>query len=122
MADASLIWTASGLTTATLTASSKAEESILVGVSGALRRDVGLQIDHSFRRWLIGTLKFGYGFDDYVGLGRDDRRASAGAALTYRVSREVSMKGEVREDWLRSNAAGVDYTATTFLIGLKLQR
>ena len=122
VADASLVWTVSGLTTATLTATSRAEESTLPGVSGALRRDVGVQIDHAFRRWLIGTLKFGYGQDDYVGLGRNDTRASLGAALLYKVNREVGVKGEYRYEWLASNVPGVDYDANIFLLGLKFQR
>ena len=58
--DGSLAWQATGLTTATLTASSRAEETILAGVSGAFRRDVGVTVDHAFRRWLIGTVKLGY--------------------------------------------------------------
>jgi hypothetical protein len=122
VADAALIWAATGLTTATLTASSRAEESILPGVSGALRRDGNLQIDHAFRRWLIGTFKVGYGFDQYVGLGREDKRTSLGFALTYKVNREIQLKGEVRQDWLRSNVTGVDYDATAFLFGVRLQR
>jgi hypothetical protein len=122
VADASLVWAATGLTTATLTANSRAEETILTGVSGALRRDVGLQIDHAFRRWLIGTVKVGYGFDQYVGLDREDKRLSLGAALTYKFNRELSLKGEFRQDWRRSNATGVDYNASMFLLGMRLQR
>jgi hypothetical protein len=120
--DASLVWAATGLTTATLTANSRAEESTVAGVSGALRRDVALQIDHAFRRWLIGTLKFGYGYDQYIGNGRDDVRTSLGAAITYKLNREFSLKGEYRYDQLRSNAANVDYDANVFLLGLKMQR
>lgn len=87
--DASLVWVATGLTTATFTANSRADESVVAGVSGALRRDVGLQIDHAFRRWLIGTVKVGYGQDDYVGLDRLDQRTSLGAMITYKLSREL---------------------------------
>ncbi len=120
--DGSLIWVATGLTTATFTARSSADESILAGVSGALRRDVGLQVDHAFRRWLVGTFKVGAGFDEYVGLGRSDRRTSLGAALTYKFSREFWLKGEVRQDWLKSNLPNTDNSATTFLLGVRLQR
>jgi hypothetical protein len=122
VADASLVYAATGLTTATLTASSRAEEVVVAGVSGALRRDVGLQIDHAFRRWLIGTLRFGYGLDDYVGLDRTDNRTSLGAAITYKLNRFMSVKGEYRHDTLRSNVSGVDYSANVFLVGMKLQR
>jgi hypothetical protein len=122
VADASLVWAATGLTTATLTASSRAEESAVAGVSGALRRDAALQVDHAFRRWLIGTVKAGYGTDDYVGSVRQDTRTSLGAALAYKVNRELALKGEVRQEWMHSNVSGVDYAASIFMLGLKLQR
>ena len=72
-------------------------------------------------------MKAGYGFDDYVGasngsLERKDTRASLGTALTYKFNRELSIKGEYRYDQLHSNSPGVNYNASAFLVGLKLQR
>ena len=75
-------------------------------------------------------LKAGYGFDEYVsdpctctnGMAREDKRMSLGSALTYKFNRDLWLKGEYRYDQLRSNAAGVNYNASVFLIGLKLQR
>lgn len=120
--DASLIYYATPLTTLKLTANSRVDESVLPGVSGAFIRDVGLQIDHSFRRWLIGTLKLGYGQDDYEGSPRVDDRYSVSTALTYKITREVHLKGEYRREWLRSNVDGVDYTANIAMVGLRFQR
>jgi hypothetical protein len=120
--DASLVYTATPLTTATFTAKSTVDESTMTGVSGILRRDGSVQVDHSFRRWLIGTAKLGYGTDDYQGLGRLDQRYTASVGATYKLSREVQFKGEFRQEWLRSNVPGQDYTASVFLFGLRLQR
>jgi hypothetical protein len=128
--DASVIWRATGLTTATLTAASRAEETVLAGVSGVLRRDVGIQIDHALRRWLIWTVKAGYGTDDYVGdpcacngfIERKDKRVSLGSAITYKLNREVSLKAEYLYDQRDSNVDGGSYRANVFLLGLKLQR
>jgi hypothetical protein len=144
--DASLVWTANSLTTVKLTASSSVGESTLAGVSGVFYRDVGLQVDHAFRRWLIGSVKLGFGLDSYLGSGvsgggtttmlcgcvvstpggtvpdREDKRYSAGLGLTYKLNRFVQVKGEFRQDWLRSNVAGNDYTASIFMLGLRLQR
>ena len=130
VADASLIWNATGLTTVTLIASSKGEETVVQGVSGALRRDIGVQVDHALRRWLIWTVRAGYGIDDYVSnpcdcngfLERKDTRASLGTALTYKFNREFSLKGEYRYDQLQSNLPGPSYHANIFMVGLKLQR
>ena len=119
--DASLIWTASALTTVKLSGSSAVGESTVPGVSGVLYRDVGLQVDHAFRRWLIGTVKVGFGQDDYVGMDRLDNRYSAGLGLTYKLNRNAQIKGEVRQEWLRSNVSGNNYNATVFLLGVRLQ-
>ena len=81
-----------------------------------------MQVDHAFRRWLVGTFRVGVGFDDYVGLDRNDKRTSIGAALTYKFSREFWVKGEVRQDWLKSTQPNVDNNATTFLLGVRLMR
>ncbi|MGH6682618.1 MAG: outer membrane beta-barrel protein [Pseudolabrys sp.] len=120
--NASLIWTADALTTVKFTGTSVVAETIIPGVSGELSRDAGLQLDHSFRRWLVGTLKAGFGLDDYVGLDRQDKRYSAGVGLTYKLNRSVQIKGEFQQYWLRSNVAGADYTSSVFLLGVRFQR
>ena len=117
-----MIWTASALTTAKLSAASSVGESTVPGVSGQLSRDIGLQVDHSFRRWLIGTIKIGFGLDDYVGMDREDKRYSAGVGLTYKLNRSVQIKGEFQQNWLHSNVAGTDYTSSVFLLGIRFQR
>ncbi len=123
VADASLVWLASALTTVTLTAKSATDESIVADVSGVFRRDVALQVDHAFRRWLIGTVRGGAGLDTYesTGSSRQDQRFFVAAAIVYKLSREWQLKGEVRRDWLNSNTTGVDYTADTFLAGVRWQ-
>jgi hypothetical protein len=120
--NASLIYSMTPLTTVTAIATSTVNEVIVPGVSGDLSRDFGLQIDHAFRRWLIGTAKAGYGIDNYVGLDRIDQRMYASIALTYKLTRELQAKAEVRRDWVVSNVPGVDYVANQFLLGLRAQR
>jgi hypothetical protein len=122
MFDASLVYAMTPLTIVTATAKSSVNEVIVNGVSGDLSRDLGLQIDHAFRRWLIGTAKFGYGTDDYVGLERQDQRFFASFALVYKLTRELQLKGEVRRDWLVSSVPGVDYAANQILLGVRMQR
>src|SRR5262249_46308426 len=122
IASSSLVWTATGLTSVKLTATSSADESTVPGVSGLFRRDVGIEVNHAFRRWLLGTLKVGWGLDEYVGLDREDKRYAASVGLVCKLSPQMQLKGELREVWLRSNVSGVDYTATVLLVGLRLQR
>jgi hypothetical protein len=120
--DSSLTWLPSALTAIKLTAATTVDESTLAGVAGVFRRDVGIQVDHAFRRWLIATLKFTHGFDDYVGSTRADDRYALSALVTYKLNREWQLKAEYRREWLRSNTAGADYTADVVLFGLRLQR
>lgn len=120
--DGSLIWTASALTTVKLTASTQVGESTNPGVSGVLYRDIGLQVDHAFRSWLIGSLKAGFGLDDYVGSTREDQRYLLGAGLTYKIDRNLWLKSEFRQNWLRSDIDGNDYDESVFLFGVRLQR
>ena len=119
--DASLVWTASALTTVKLTASSTIGETTTPGESGVLYRDAELQVDHALRRWLIGTVKFGFGFDDYVGAERNDERYSLGLGLTYKLNRNMQLKGEFRREWLRSNEPDNDYDANIFTLGMRFQ-
>jgi hypothetical protein len=124
VADASLIWVPTALTTVTLTAKSATDESIVADVSGALRRDFAVQVDHAFRQWLIGTFRGGTGFDTYASTGesRQDERFFLSASLVYKMTREMQVRAEVRRDWLKSNIATADFTANAALIGVKWQR
>ncbi len=47
---------------------------------------------------------------------RQDNRYFASAGLTYKLNRELQLKGTVRQDWLTSNVTGVAYDATSFLV------
>ena len=122
IADGTLIWQATALTSARLTAASVVNESILPGVSGGFSRDINLEVDHAFRRWLIGIAQLGYGRDDYVGITRDDNRYFAAIGMQYILNRSMSVKVQVRQDRLTSTATGVAYNSTSALLGLRLQR
>jgi hypothetical protein len=121
-ADAAIVWLASALTTVKLTSTTSTAESTLPGVSGAFTRETTLQVDHAFRRWLVASLRFTRGFDDYVGSTREDLRYVASSALTYSLSREIVLRGEFRQEWRHSNTPGNDYFANVWLLGVRLQR
>jgi hypothetical protein len=117
-----LIWQATALTTAKFTATSQVYETVLDGASGEFSRDFNVQVDHAFRTWLIGTLKFGVGNDNYVGSPLSDNRYFASVGLTYKFTREWQIRGELREDWQNASEAGFSYSATSLLVGVRMQR
>jgi len=120
--DGALLWQATALTTAKLTATSIVTESAVQGVSGEFSRSVTGEVDHALRTWLIANVQLGYEYDQYAGLDRNDNHYFAAAGLTYKMNREVQLRGQVRQDWLNSNVSGVAYTATTFLLTMRLQK
>jgi hypothetical protein len=122
IADGSLLWKPTGLTSLKLNASSQVYETLLAGASGELSRDVNLEVDHAFRAWLIGIAKAGFGYDDYVGLPLTGERYFVSVGVTHIFARELKMHAEIRQDWLTATEPGFLYSATTFLLGLRLQR
>lgn len=122
IADGALLWKPTGLTSFKLSATSQVYETVLAGASGELSRDVNLEVDHAFRAWLIGIAKAGFGYDDYVGQPLTDNRYFVSVGLTYIFTRELQAHAEIRQDWMTATEPGFAYTATTFLLGLKLQR
>jgi hypothetical protein len=64
----------------------------------------------------------GFGVDDYVGSDRIDNRYTVAVGLTYKLNRCAQVRGEFRQNWLRSTVTGVDYNESVFLLGLRFQR
>ncbi|WP_315796979.1 MULTISPECIES: outer membrane beta-barrel protein [unclassified Bradyrhizobium] len=121
IADATLAWAATDTTTFVLVARSQASETPAMNVSGILSRDVILQMDHQFEPWLIGTLRGGYGQDQFVGIGRVDQRMFVAAGGTYKMNRNVQLKSEVRTEWTRSNIALNNFMAVVGVVGVRVQ-
>jgi hypothetical protein len=120
--DGSLIWQATPLTTAKLTATSQVYETVVDGASGQFSRDIALQVDHAFLTWLIGTWKAGFGNDNYLGSGLTDNRYFTSIGVTYKFNREWQIRTELREDWQTASQPGFSYTGTTVLFGVRTQR
>ena len=58
LTSASLVWTATPLTTAKFLATTSIDETTLAGVSGVLTHLYTVEVDHDFRRWLTAIGKF----------------------------------------------------------------
>jgi hypothetical protein len=119
---ASLVWSATPLTTAKFLAATSIDETTLPGVSGVLTNTYSFEIDHDFRRWLTAIGRFTYGTQAYQGDARFDHIYSISGDLIYKLSREVWIKGTVRRDILDSNQVGSSSAATVVMLGVRLQR
>jgi hypothetical protein len=121
IADANLTWQATDATMIQFGAKSQVAEIAEAGISGVLRRDATVEIDHQFQPWLIGTFTTGYGRDTFVGSTRVDNRYFMDIGMLYKVSRLLQLKANVRREETRSNAMENNLTATVVQVGARVQ-
>ncbi len=122
LTSASLVWSATPLTTAKFTSVTSVDESTLPDVSGVLTRTYTFEVDHDFRRWLTAIGRFTYGTQDYQGSTRSDQIYSISGDLVYKLTREFQIKAQVRRDILSSNISGASSASTVVMLGVRLQR
>jgi hypothetical protein len=121
LTSASLVWSATPLTTARFISDTQIAETTLPGASGILVHTYTVEVDHDFRRWLTAIGKFTYGTLDYQGFGRNDKTYSIQGDLIYKLTRDLWLKGTLRRDILDSNLAGSSSAATVVMLGVRLQ-
>ena len=121
LTSASLIWTATPLTTAKFISDTQITETTLAGASGVLTRTYTFEVDHDFRRWLTAIGSFTYGTLDYQGDVRRDKTYALSGDLIYKMNRNIWVKGTLRRDWLESNVPGASTNSTVVMLGVRLQ-
>ena len=119
---ASLVWTATPLTTVRVFSTTSIDETTVPGVPGVLTRTYTAQVDHDFRRWLTAIGRFTYGTQEYQENPRSDKLYSLQGDLVYKLNREIQLKLQARRDILDSNIAGASTAATVVMLGVRLQR
>ena len=83
LTSASLVWSATPLTTAKFLSTTSLDETTLPGVSGVLTQTYTAEVDHDFRRWLTAIGRFTYGTLDYQGDDRHDKIYSVSGDVIY---------------------------------------
>jgi hypothetical protein len=118
---ASLIWSATPLTTVKLNSDTQLGETTLPNTSGVLVHTYTLEVDHDFRRWLTGIGKFTYSTYEYQGDNRSDKTYSIEGDIIYKITRSLWIKGTLRHDILDSNVPLAGSSATVVMLGVRLQ-
>jgi hypothetical protein len=118
---ASLVWSATPLTTVKFFSDTQINETTLAATSGVLVHTHSLEVDHDFRRWLTGIGKFTYGTYDYQGDNRSDRTYSIEGDLIYKMTRNLWVKGTLRHDILDSNVPLASSKGTVVMLGVRAQ-
>jgi hypothetical protein len=121
LTSASLVWTATPLTTAKFISDTQIAETTLASTSGVLVHTYTFEVDHDFRRWLTAIGRFTYGTYDYQGDNRTDKTTSLEGNLIYKLTRSLWLKGTLRHDILDSNAPLSSSKATVVMLGVRVQ-
>ena len=121
VADLSLIWQATPLSTVTLKGSSAQDETSLTGASGIWDTKASLQIDHALLRNLNLTGNVAYQNNKYTGTSRADHITTGSLAATYALTRDVLLRGSYNYTHQSSSDPGSRYSDNVFLFGIKLQ-
>jgi hypothetical protein len=120
--NASLIWSATPLTTVALKATTNLADTTTAGASGAVARAYSIDIEHALLRNLILGANVTYSTDDYAGLPINDHSIQFGAHADYSVTRDIVLRATASHVDFVSNLPGSNYTSSVFMLGLKLQR
>lgn len=119
--DASLIWSATPLTSVALRGATELADTTLAGVSGSINRRVGLEVAHTVRRnWSI-TGFANASRSSFDGNGLTEDTFQIGVRTEYKLTRTTSVRASFTHERLKSTTPGADYTANVFLLGLRMQ-
>ncbi|MFZ4530704.1 MAG: outer membrane beta-barrel protein [Alsobacter sp.] len=121
VADASLIWAATPLTTVTLRGTASFSDTIVSGSSGATLRGASVEVSHALLRNLTIAANAGFTRTVYEGDPIREDGFTGGVRVEYRLTRAVAVKASFTHERLNSTQVGTDYTANVYRLGLKLQ-
>jgi hypothetical protein len=119
--DASLIWTATELTTVTLRGAMELNDTTIPNVSGATSRRADLQVAHALLRNVTVTGVASWNQQSYDGIGLTETTTQYGARLDWKLSRSMAIRASFTHERLNSTTPGADYTANVYLLGMRFQ-
>ena len=122
LVDASLIWSATPLTTVTLKTSTTLADTTNAGDSGAVSRSYSIDVSHALLRNFTLGASAGYATDVYAGAPLHDSTTSFGLHADYNVTRDIVLRASADHSQFVSSAPGSSYIANVFMLGLRLQR
>jgi hypothetical protein len=120
--DASLIWSATPLTTVTLKTSTSLADTTNAGDSGAVSRSYTIDVSHQLLRNLTLGANVGFATDVYAGAPLRDSTLSYGGHADYNITRDIVLRASATHSTYASSAPGSNYVSNVFLLGLRLQR
>ena len=122
LADGNLAWRMSDLTSLRLTAQTDIFDTNTVGSGGVVSHQVGAEVRHEFRKYLIGTAGVTYTARDFKGVTIEENETIAALGAEYYVNREIILFGRYQHIDFNSSQVLSDYTADDFRLGVRVRR
>ncbi len=92
LANASLVWTPTALTTVRLKAATELSETTVAGASGAVVQSAGVEVTHTLRRWLALSGVLDGSRTVYQGVPITEDRLTAGLRLDWKLNRSAVVR------------------------------
>lgn len=120
--NSALVWSATPLTTVTLSGLTTIGETTVPNASGEVSRGVSLGVSHALLRNLTLTGLASYTTNSYQGVSIFEKDYLATLGFQYSLTRELVLKGTFTDERLVSTLPGSSYTDQTAMLGVRLQR
>lgn len=120
--DGALAYAVTPLTTITFSANTTLSETTLAGASGAISRQLSLQVDHRlFRNFTITGIAT-YQPNQYQGVPVTETYTQFTLKGLYAVTRDIQLIASASRQQLKSSLGQSSFTDNVFLAGVRLQR
>ena len=121
VADASLAYALTPLTTVRATAQARVDETTIPNANGVRVLRGTLEVAHALRRNVTLTAGITGTDAEYSGVAITERSFGALLRADWRLNRQVALRASYNYEQLNSSLPNADYTANVFLLGLRLQ-
>ena len=121
IADASLVWSMTPLTTIKATAQATVDETTLANSTGVRTLRGLVEVSHALRRNLIITAGLTATDYDYQGVNINEHGWGALVRADYKLTRSVGIRASYNWERLNSSIPGSSYTTNVVLVGMRYQ-
>ena len=122
LVDGNLAWRMTELTSLLLTVQTDIFDTNTIGSSGVTSHQLGAEVRHSFRKYLIGTAGVTYTARDYESVPIEESETRLALGTEYFLNREIMLFGRYEHIDFKSNQDLSSYTADDFRLGVRLRR
>lgn len=120
--DANVTWRMTELTSLLVTARTDIYDTTTADVAGVLQHDVGLELRHALRRYVIASAGIAVSLRDYPGAPIEEHEVRTTLGLEYYLNRDAVISAGYVHTAFSSNQPDANYDSDVIRLGVKLRR